>query len=276
MSPDEELLDAAENAVVDPTKRGDKHLVLDDVFDGIDDDNNMKQPSSITLPIRRPSSPSNQSTVSDLSESVATTTTTRSQPHNSAFIVTPRGEFESEEHRSSMVSSSHSVPDSLARKIFEEAPEDELFLESTNQDWFHMADIAKAFSFGSSSGNVKNRESSTTTTTTATTTAAIVTPEKTERGGGDNSSPVDEDDGFMGALATFLHDIARECSAVGKSLADVCQINDTDVEQLMHIVTQEVTRTPPTTMVLDQEDAAVPPTPSPQGDDGCHPIDPQS
>lgn len=241
----EELLDAA--PVNDPTQRGDKNLGLDDVFDGIEDEH-MRQPSSITLRMRRSSSPSNLSTVSDLSESVATTrsqskTSTNNNGRSSAFILTPRGGGgESHvEDRASMASLSHSVSESLAREIFDEAPEDEFMLETNNHDdWFQIGNLAKAFSFGGG----KHRESSMTTTTTA-----IVTPEKTTTtavvvGGDTFSSSPPQEDGFVGALTTFLQDMARECSAVGKSLAEVCTLDDADVEQMMRIVTQEVTRTP--------------------------------
>lgn len=259
----EELLDAA--PVNNPTQRGDKILGLDDVFDGIEDEH-MKQPSSITLRMRRSSSPSNLSTVSDLSESVATTrsqskTSTNNNSRSSAFVLTPRGGGggggeSNVEDRASMASLSHSVSESLAREIFDEAPEDEFLLETNNHDdWFQIGNLAKAFSFGGG----KNQESSMTTTT------AIVTPEKTTTtavvvGGDTFSSSPPQEDGFVGALTTFLQDMARECSAVGKSLAEVCTLDDADVEQMMRIVTQEVTRTP-----LGDSHGSI--TDAPHGDD---------
>jgi curved DNA-binding protein CbpA len=240
-SPDDELFDVA----AELASKSDKNIIPDDVFDGIEDEN-LRQPSSITLPRRRPPSPSNVSTVSDLSESVVTA---RSQL-NGAFVLTPGGSAVLGD-RSSIQASHHSVSKSVAKEIFEEAPEDE-FLEDVD-DWFQISNaISNVFSFGGKDNNNNDNKGS-----------AVVTPEKVPGQQKSSQQQQQDDEGFMGALAAFVQEVARECTAMGQNFAkstdavvDACKIDENDLHQLMRILNDEVKQAPP----LERKDAVQSPT----------------
>lgn len=234
-SPDDELFDVAAD-------RAAKAKAADDVFDGIDDDGVAEQPSSITVPTPRSVSPSNLSTVSDLSESVAT-----ARPSQKSAFALPGGSVTPDQSavdtsidQSSAMDTSFSVSTSVARDIFSGTPEDDEFSEQGN-NWFKPSQIAKNFSFD---GSEKDTE------------AVVVTPEK---------SSSSDDEGFIAAFAAFIHAMAMECVAMGQNLSETdwkeavvgaFLIEEADVDQLISIVATEVQHTP----ALDTNDAVQSPT----------------
>jgi hypothetical protein len=242
----------------------------DDVFDGIEDElskpppqQQQQQPSTISLTRRRPSSPGNISTVSDLSESVAnreglspsfvlkanTTTTTTSSTTQTGASATNNASANAK--RSQTSRAARSITPVVPEGIFDEVPYDDVCEDDDHHNkWCEPSEVIQSLSFCEVDEEEDEKN------------VSKGTKDSMER---QQQPRYSENEGFLQYFLAYVEAIVEDCEAMGTTLSEMdwkdavlgpFMVEDEHVGDLMQVVSTELNKTP----ALHSADAMEAPT----------------